>query len=213
MKYSGAMKAFLASVSLFFAALGFSAPCRADIIYSNLGPGDMEIGGPGVVGTAAAPYFGLAPSGQSVPFLFPSGGNFSADSFTLGMDYYLPGLPLSPLFDADLYTNIQTEGYNPTGPSSIINQIGTEIAEIGQALQAPSSPGLVTLSPPTPISLTSGSLYWILLTPNNPLTSVIWDDNSVEVDGTLLTPEPATFGLLTCALATLTAIQRKRRPR
>jgi len=143
---------------------------------------------------------------------FAPAGSSLATSITVGTALYPPGYGFSPLFDVYLYSNYQSIGVNPVGPGPVINQPEQELAE-GQALQAPSSPGLVTFSLPSPISLTAGNLYWIILDPNNPLTSIVWDDYSLQVDGTLLTPEPATFGLLACALAALTAIQRKRRPR
>jgi len=104
--------------------------------------------------------------------LFQPDENSIASSFTVGVDFFAPGYGFSPIFDADLYANVQTEGYNPTGPSYIINEPGTEIAEIA-ALQAPSTPGLVTFSPTVPVPLSVGSLYWAVLTPNNPLTLVV----------------------------------------
>jgi hypothetical protein len=139
--------------------------------------------------------------------LFPSGGNFVATSFTVGVDFFPPGPGFSPLFDAYLYSNFQSQSVTGT---VIISGPGMEIAEIGQALQAPSSPGLVTFTPPFPLNLSSGSLYWVILTPNNPLTFVTWDNNSLEVDGSLLTPEPATLGLLGLALPIIIALRKKR---
>jgi len=209
MKYSGAMKAFLASVSLFFAALSLSAPCAADVIYSNLGPGATEGGGQVVIGSAAAAILGT-PGAQNGTLLFESSANADATSFTVGVYFPTSGYDFNPLFDAFIYSNIQSVVSDGEGHYFTINQTGAEIAEIGESLQAPSSPGLVTFSPPAPVSLTSGSLYWAILTPNNPLSFLGWDSNSLEVDGTLLTPEPATFGLLACALAGLITIQKTR---
>jgi hypothetical protein len=86
----------------------------------------------------------------------------------------------------------------------------TVIAEIALGLQAPNSPGLLTFNPLTPLTLNSGSFYWVILTPNNPETAIVWDNNSLEVDGTVLTPETGTFALLAFALAGLAAMRAKR---
>jgi len=207
MEYSRAMKVTFRPLRLLAVALCFSSLARPDVIYSNLGPGDMESDGPVIIGSAAAATFGTP--GQNRMQLFAPAGTSLATYITLGVASDPQGYGFSPLFDAYLYSNYQSIGVNPVGPGPVLNQPETELAEV-QALQAPTSPGLVTFSLPSPISLTAGSLYWVILDPNNPLTSIVWDNFSYEVDGTLLTPEPATLGLLTCALAGLTAVRRKR---
>jgi hypothetical protein len=200
------MKAISKLIAVCVAALNFSAlVCQADVIYSNLGPYDTQVGGADVVGSAAGAAFG-SPNGNNGFQLFSSGGNFVVTSITVGVDFYPPGEGFSPLFDAHLYSNVVIGNIMKT---IFFDEPGTEIAEVGQALQAPNAPGLITFRPLSPISLSTNSLYWIILTPSNPLTFVVWDSNSLEVDGTLLTPEPSTLTLLACALPILLALRKK----
>ncbi len=127
------------------------------------------------------------------------------------MDYYLAGLPLSPIFDAYLYSDTEASTTLLGGSVLVSHAPNAEIAELARGLTAPNLPGFVTFNPLTPLpALNAGSFYWLFLTPNNPQTSVVWDNYALEVDGTLLTPEPATFGLITSALLSIPALRRKR---
>lgn len=200
-----------------FVALSFlvlPTNCFGDVIYSTLGPGDMVAAGAPVLGSVSAGYINLS-SEESADLLIQSGANYSVTSFTLALStvdagFFPPGYTRSSLFDVYLYSDTETST-RLIGGSVIISHVpNLELAQIGTGLSAPDLPGFLTFSPLTsPLSLTSGDFYWVILAPNNPQTSVLSDNYALEVDGTLLTPEPATLTLLACALPALFFLRKK----
>jgi hypothetical protein len=127
-------------------------------------------------------------------------------------------------FDAFLYTN---SGGVP----------GAVIAELASAATAPAyggGPNMITLG--TPISLTSGTEYWLVLAPADAHSSLAWEDGGLsnvpfafsenggafspstdnaqfEIDGTPLTatPEPVASWFLAAAFCAGTITFRKLR--
>jgi hypothetical protein len=174
----------------------------------------MVAAGAPVLGSSSARYINLS-SEENADLLIQLGANYSVTSFTLALStvdpgFFPPGYTRSSLFDAYLYSDTETST-TLIGGSVIISHIPKlQIAQIGQGLSAPDSPGFLTFSPLTsPLSLMSGNFYWVILTPNNPETSVVSDNYALEVDGTVLTPEPATLGLLGLALPIIITLRKK----
>jgi hypothetical protein len=97
------MKSIPAWVLFSLICLSFSVNCKADVIYSNLGPGDEVAAGSLVLGAVSASDSGAA-SEQNAAQLFQSGRNFNITSFTVGVDVAAGSsiYSLSPVFDAYL---------------------------------------------------------------------------------------------------------------
>jgi len=124
-------------------------------------------------------------------------------------------------FDAFLYSN---SGGVP----------GTEIADLGSGTAPAYGGGPNIITPGSPIGLTSGIEYWLVLTPVDANSSLAWEDGGIasvpiansrnggafspstdniqfEIDGTPLTatPEPVVSWFLAAALCAGVIIFRK----
>ena len=133
-----------------------------------------------------------------------------------------------PAFDLYLYSN------NSGAPGSNLETLGTNLV-------APTPVGIVADSAFTPLALTDGTQYWLVMTPFDPNSFVVWYTNGTpaassafsltstgstpwtsqgnlglqfEIDGTSTpsVPEPATVGLVTAGLG-LAALIRHRASR
>jgi hypothetical protein len=117
-------------------------------------------------------------------------------------------------FELDLYSN------NAGLPSSSLGRIGTATA--------PTSFGIVTVNSPA-LSLVSGTEYWLVMGPRDPLTTVFWADggspvpptalssnwtgqsnsSQFQIDGSSVgvTPEPTTLGLAAVGMLCFVALR------
>jgi hypothetical protein len=198
-------------------ALSLSAPIHADVIFSNLTTPAQE-GGINICGASAV----FCDGSQAVAAAFtpPSGYAMTeaqVETFAFGSD-------VSYTFDAFLYSG---SGSAP----------GTEIAELASNLTAPTSGGPNVIDLGTPIDLSSGVEYWLVLAPAESDSFVAWDlggssnvpvavslnggafavnpaaNLQFEIDGTPLSsvPEPRAAWLLAAALGSAAIRFRKHR--
>jgi len=136
-------------------ALLLSAPIHADVIFSNLTTPAQE-GGINICGASAV----FCDGSQTVAAAFtPSSGyamtEAQVETFGFGSD-------VSYTFDAFLYSD---SGGVPS----------TEIAELASKVTAPTSGGPNVINLGTPIDLTSGVEYWLVLAPADSDSFVTWD--------------------------------------
>src|SRR5215467_4683460 len=204
---------------------------RADeVVYSNM-TGTTGNGGLDLCGTAAAPA-GCAPV-QSLAEEFTASGNFLITNVAVVVGNQNG---TSPLFN--VYLSSDSGGV----PGSVIEQIGSGISYSGSNIIATGGTGgLVTINTfATPIDLTAGTSYWLVLTSADPMTVVYWDHNTsippapfdvthdpsaaggwfpfdgyvgqMEIDG-VATPEPSTTWLICAGLTLLFGLRRLRQVR
>lgn len=167
-----------------------------------------------------------------------------------GLSFLQVGGPLD-VSEAEAF--IPAENYSMTGAQIVLDAgavdlflysdnsgaPGSEIEQLATNVSGPSgSYALETANSFTPISLTAGTEYWLVLTPFNSTSSAFWGDNAsiyvpwasstdggatwtslnfdaqFEIDGTPLasTPEPSELPLLSiAAIGLLIAMRRKGR--
>jgi len=190
---------------------------QADVIFSNL------IGTPPTSSLEISGNIPDPPAGAEAAEAFTPTANFSmTDAEVL---YDGGNLPLFSLF---LYSN------NSGEPGSMIEELGSELGGV-----LVSTYSLVTANSFTPIDLTAGTEYWLVMAPATPFvetgwagggSSVVPEASSIalgttawtigsanaefQIDGTLITPEPSTLPLASVAvLGLLIAAHRTRKRR
>jgi hypothetical protein len=184
---------------------------QAKVIFSNLS-GTLPTGSLVITGNVQDP-----PDGAEAAEAFTPSGNFSMR----GVEVVSVGN--EPYFDLFLYSDNSGEP-------------GSEIEELGSGLgSALSIDNLVTANSFTPIQLTDGTQYWLVMTAFDPFTDGGWgtggsslvpgassiDDGSTwtiasydaqfQIDGTPLTatPEPSTLPLTSAAVLGLLIAARR----
>ena len=190
-------------------AAGVLAPLalHADVIFSNLS--------------------GNVPTGLHFLFVTGAAGVDAAEAFTPNGDFSMT--------DAEVI--IQGGGVDLSLYSDNSGQPGSQIEELASNLNGPSGYALETANSFTPIDLTAGTQYWLVLTPASSTANAAWGDNGstfvpraistdngaswaalnfnaqFQTDGTPLTstPEPSELPLLAGgAICLLVAAQRAR---
>jgi hypothetical protein len=189
---------------------------QADVIFSNL------IGTPPTSSLEIDGNFEDRPAGAEAAEAFTPTANFSmTDAEVLYDGGYLP------LFSLFLYSN------NSGEPGSMIEVLALELGGYS------STYSLVTANSFTPIDLTAGTEYWLVMAPGTPFSETGWDGGGsslvpeassialgtpawtigsanaeFQIDGTLITPEPSTLPLASVAvLGLLIAAHRTRKRR
>jgi hypothetical protein len=188
---------------------------QADVIFSNMSatplPGtSLEIAG----------NFEDRPAGAEAAEAFTPTGNFWMTDAEVS--YSGSGVPYFSLF---LYSDKSGE------PGSMIEELGSDLG--GDV-----DMGLVTANSFTPIDLTAGTEYWLVMAPSSPYAEASWDgggssvvpeassialgtlawtigsDNAeFQIDGTQITPEPSTLPLASVALLGLLIAAHRTRKR
>lgn len=188
-------------------------PLRAEVIFSNLG------GAP--TGVSALLVGGISEVDQ-------------AQAFTPSADFSMT--------DAQLVIESPGQGVNLFLYSDNSGQPGSSIEQLATGLSGPSSNyALETVNSFAPIHLTTGTQYWLVLTPANASNTGVtaWGDNGTsfvpratsttggaswtvlefdsqfQIDGTPLTttPEPSAISLFCCGGVCLLVIARRARAR
>jgi hypothetical protein len=142
---------------------------QAEIIVSTLdystGNGGLDICGPA---TCTPGPGSTVPGVQSLAQKFTSIGNFTLTDAKVVVGNQNG---TSPLFNVSL---VQDSGGSP---GSMIGQIGFSVSYDGNDVVATGGTGgeVTADSIATPILLTSGTSYWLVLTPADPYTIVYWD--------------------------------------
>jgi hypothetical protein len=187
---------------------------QADVIFSNL------IGTPPTSSLEIAGNFPDPPAGAEAAEAFTPTANFSmTDAEVL---YGGSGVPYFSLF---LYSDESGE------PGSMIEELGSDL---GGDVDV----GLVTANSFTPIDLTAGTEYWLVMAPSSPYAEASWDGGGsslvpeassialgtpawtigsgnaeFQIDGTLMTPEPSTLPLVSVAVLGLLIAGHRARKR
>jgi len=191
--------------------IGMGSPLKASIIFSNL-VGNVS-GGQGVQGSDFSAQ-------GSVAEAFVPTADFAMTDAEIEV-FQDQGFGGDPLFNVSLYSNA---GGKP----------GSLLASFGTALAAPVLGGTVVASSPQ-LFLTSGTEYWLVLTPFDAGTNIGWEadgsqsvplalgdptGNSWSADGTSVlqfqidgspVPEPTTWIPFTSGLALLACWGRRRK--
>ena len=140
------------------------------VAYSNLPanpPNYVSNSGSGIYGTAQDPNMLGGTASLAMSFLSSQTGTLS--SLTLGMTYMPSGNGMVNVYLAENPMN--------TGPfwvfasQTLLGQM-TTTDQYGSTNSA-----LTTLSTPAPLPIFSGSTYYLLLTPADANTSVLWNEN------------------------------------
>lgn len=205
------MRLTLAAV---FGFLLVSAPIHADVIFTNLsnpftGTGGVVVAGSDFVGETRSYAAGFTPS---------------SDYSMTEVQVFTAAAGPDPTFDAYLYSD--SSGV----PGSLVATLGTD-------LTAPPNAGrLNVIDLGTPIDLTSGAQFWLVLTPFDAGSVVAWEEGGpsnvpiagslnngafttstasfqFEIDGTPLSeaPEPVVSWLLAAAFCLGLIVFRKSR--
>jgi hypothetical protein len=185
---------------------------QADVIFSNL--------------TGTSPTSSLDIAGN---FLDPPDGAEAAEAFTPTGNFSMTGAQVlyaggdEPYFGLSLYSN------NSGEPGSMIEILARQLGN------AYSTYSLVTANSFTPIDLTDGTEYWLVMTPATPFSETGWDGGGsslvpeasstaygttwtiasanaeFQIDGTPITttPEPSTLPLVSVGVVGLLIAARR----
>ena len=135
-------------------ALAVGAGARADVIYSNLGPGD-SFQDPYPVGG------GLIVSGPSTAYLVATSFSTGASSWNFGSAELALGYCFVSGSDA-FVVQIMTDSSG--FPSTVLETISFSNVPLNSG---PHSTALVTILPNAPLTLDANSRYWIALSTNS----------------------------------------------
>lgn len=203
------------ALAVVFGAIVALAPAQADTIFSNLSNQLTESNGQAICGSGC---------GETLSY---------AAAFTPSADYSMnevqvltaPSSGSTPDFNAYLYSN------SSSAPGSVL----ATLANNETALARGSGPNVINLG--SPIDLTSGTEYWLVLSPSVSDSLVAWwnggpslvpeavsvnggsftaftDSLQFEIDGTPLTatPEPRLAWLILASACVAATVFAKLRP-
>jgi hypothetical protein len=153
---------------LIFFSLVISMAVNADIVYSTL-DGSTGNGGFDVCGSDPAPgNFPPLPCSQALAEKFTPGGDFILTDATVVVGNQNG---TSPLF------NVWVANEAAGSPGPFIEQIGFDVSYKGSNVVATGGTGgeVTADSIASPILLSGGTAYWLVLTPSQANTIVYWD--------------------------------------